>query len=156
MSNLAPPGPGQAVEAMPSSEDRIVAAVSYLSWFVGMYLIVPVAVFFWARERSRFVTYHAIQAAVLALLMAVAAGVAAVGYFFVVMAGAMIGVAVGAELAFLLGAAAFVLLVLVLPAIATLYSAWCAFHGDTWRIPLIGRIADRVLAASDERMEGKP
>lgn len=156
MSNLAPPGPGAAVAESPSSEDRMVAAVAYLSWFVGMYLVVPVGIFFWARDRSRFVTFHAIQAAVLALLMAVAAGVSTVGYFFVIMAGAMIGVTVGAELAFLLGAAAFGLLVLVLPAIATLYSAWCAFHGDTWRIPLISWIADKVLAASDERMEGKP
>ena len=155
MTNLTPPGPGQTVTAQPSSEDRMVAAVAYLSWFVGMYLVVPVGIFFWARDRSRFVTFHAIQATLLALMMAVAAAVSTVGYFIVMIVAALIDAAVGAELVFLLGGAFFVTVVLLLPAIAALYAAWCAFHGDTWRIPLIGWLADRVLAASDERLEGK-
>ena len=155
MNPLTPPVPGQTVAAPPTQEDRMVAAVSYLSWLVGMYLVVPIAIFFWARDRSRFVSFHAIQATVLGLMMAGAAAVATVGYFIVLMVAAMFGAAVGAELAFLLSGAAFVVLVVLLPTIATLYAAWCAFHGDTWRIPLIGRLANRVLTASDERMEGK-
>jgi len=133
----------------------MVAAAAYLSWFLGMYLVVPVGIFFWARDRSRFVTFHAIQATILALMMAGAAGVASVGYLLVVMVAAMIGAAVAAELAFLLAGVGFVLLVVVLPALAACYAAWCAFHGDRWRIPLIGRLADRALRASDKRLEGK-
>lgn len=46
----------------PSQEDRLLAAASYVSYFTGFWLIVPIAVYVYRREKSRFVAHHAIRA----------------------------------------------------------------------------------------------
>jgi hypothetical protein len=58
--------------------DLLLAALAYLSLFLGLWLIAPLAVYLVRREGSRFVAHHAAAAALLHLA-AVPLGVAALG-----------------------------------------------------------------------------
>lgn len=61
----APPGPPSAPV---SSEDRLLVAFVYLSYFTGFWLVVPALVYAFKRDTSRFVTHHALRAVIVHLL----------------------------------------------------------------------------------------
>lgn len=63
--NAAPPGqPSTQI----SSEDRLLVAFMYLSYFTGFWLVVPALVYAFKRDTSRFVAHHALRAVIVHLL----------------------------------------------------------------------------------------
>lgn len=66
MTNPTPPqGPAPTTPETPSNEDRMLAAISYASYFTGFWLIVPIVIYLYRREKSRFVAHHALRAVLL-------------------------------------------------------------------------------------------
>ncbi|MBK8258817.1 MAG: DUF4870 domain-containing protein [Polyangiaceae bacterium] len=66
-----PPGsppPTAPAESTPSQEDRILAALSYLGYFLGFWLLIPIVIYVLKREKSRFVAHHALRAVLLHLI----------------------------------------------------------------------------------------
>src|SRR5262245_12793426 len=50
-----------------SSDERILAGIAHLALCGGLWLVVPLAIFFYKRKDSPFVAFHALQATLLAL-----------------------------------------------------------------------------------------
>lgn len=139
--------PAPSPVAMPSQDDRLMAAVAHLSFFVGFWLIGPIAFYFIKRKESRFVAFHAMQALV-AHVLSTALGI--LGFMVVVVGMGIAGVAAQKEPAALigmlvlaLGFGAFSIGVAVVNAVAA-YKAWV---GEMWSIPLAGRIARGIIGA---------
>ncbi|MFO0588299.1 MAG: DUF4870 domain-containing protein [Polyangiaceae bacterium] len=65
-----PPGspPPTVSQDQISQEDRILAAVSYVGYFTGLWLVAPIVIYVVKREKSRFVAHHALRAALLHML----------------------------------------------------------------------------------------
>jgi uncharacterized Tic20 family protein len=139
--------------ASPKQEDRVLAGACHLAMFVGFPIVGPLALYFVKKDSSRFVAFHALQATFL--------GVASIPLFVIGYAAGMIGaiafaaaaektknvaVMIGTPIAFLGG---FGLPMLVVCGIS-LYAAYRGFTGSAWRIPLLGRLADKVLEAPVE------
>jgi hypothetical protein len=140
---MSPPAPA------PSQDDRLMAAVSHLSFFVGFWLIGPIVFYAIKRHESRFVAFHAMQALVAHVLSAVLAALGAVVFF---VGAGVAGVAAQrqpaalvAVLALAVGLGAFYLSLAVVNAVAA-YKAWI---GELWSIPLAGRIARGIIGADD-------
>lgn len=57
-----------ATPADPSQEDRLLAAAAYLGYITGFWLVVPIVVYVFKREKSRFVAHHAMRAVILHLV----------------------------------------------------------------------------------------
>jgi uncharacterized membrane protein len=38
-----------------------------------------------------------------------------------------------------------VVIVEVLPTLWAIYAAWKAYHGEAWRVPIVGRVAARLV-----------
>jgi uncharacterized Tic20 family protein len=147
-------------EDTPDKEDRLLAACAYLSWVAGLWIIGPVALYFIYRDKSRYVAFHALQAAALAIGISVLAPVAVVVSAAAPVIGAM---ALGPKgqaqslgpfmLAFYLVAMA---LVFVVPMAWMLLGAWRAYHGQRWRVPLAWRVAKRFVEdAPRDRAAGR-
>ncbi len=69
------PSPSSTISAQ---ADRWLAVAAYLGMFVGLWLIAPLAVYLLRRRHSRFVAFHAAQAALLHLLFGLLLTVCAV------------------------------------------------------------------------------
>ena len=147
------PVPAQAPAApplpLPSQDDRMMAAVAHLSFFVGFWLVGPIAFYVIKRRESRFVAFHAMQALV-AHVLSMALGV--VGLVAFVVGVGLAGVAAHAqrEPVALIGVLVMVLVfgaagvgLAVVNAVAA-YKAWV---GEMWPIPLAGRIARGIMGA---------
>ncbi len=115
---------------MPTSNDKLIAAASYLSFLIGLPIVVPALVYIWKRETSPFVANHAKQA--------LGAHVFALGGWLVMF---ILFVAASFSFAQLLVMlyAALCLALFTLTAIAALRVA----DGKAYRYPLIGAIVDR-------------
>lgn len=74
-----PPGPPSPPV---SSEDRLLVAFVYLSYFTGFWLVAPVIVYVFKRETSRFVAHHALRAVIVHLLAIPVFIVSAILYLF--------------------------------------------------------------------------
>jgi uncharacterized membrane protein len=130
----------------PNDVDRILAAVSHFAILGGFWLIVPAAIYVWKRQTSRFVAFHALQAAILAVAVIPL-------WIFSVMVCVAIGVASAAlhlpGLAFF--DTALVAISIVFCGVVTLmmavYGGIQALRGRGWSMPLIGRLARRVVEA---------
>lgn len=131
----------------PTAYERMTAAVAHVSGYMGLLVLGPLLVYFWQRDRSRFVAFHAVQAAVLHVLwvvlwlLAVAlVAVAGIGLAFFKSTG---NDALGCALAIFTGA----MWLGMFAALATwsIRGAWRAGHGSAVGVPLAGRIADRVV-----------
>ncbi len=139
----------QPAERSPSGEECLLAGVAHLALFGGFFVIGPLAIYFWKRAESRFVAFHAAQAIVVSVLALAFGGVAAFALF-----PAMIAVGLGlsraSEVAAIAGVAALYLglcLAGVLPFLLALIGAWRSFHGRWWSMPIVGRVAARMLDA---------
>jgi uncharacterized membrane protein len=125
----------------------MMAAVAHLSFFVGFWLVAPIAFYVVKRKESRFVAFHAMQALV-AHVLAMALGVAGVLVFAV-------GVGIGAVSAQREPAALIVVPVLLLVlgtiavavAVVNAVAAYKAWVGEMWSIPLAGPIARGIMGA---------
>jgi uncharacterized Tic20 family protein len=134
----------------PTSDERMLATIGYLSYLVGFWLIAPFAIYLWQRERSRFVAFHAIQALALHLMLTVAS-MCLGAIFFVGFFGGFVVSAVGSKLlGYAIVAVAMLawLAVLLVPFVWLVKAAWRAWHGERYGAPLAGRVALRVLDAS--------
>jgi uncharacterized Tic20 family protein len=143
-----PPPPAVVAVASPSQDDRLLAAVAHLSFFAGLWLIGPAAIFLLKRKESRFVAFHALQAALVQVVFGVlfAAGLVLMmfGGFAAGLSrseGAMIGVSI-VSMALMLLAPLGVITTHCLFA----YGAWL---GRSWRLPFGARIADAILRADE-------
>jgi uncharacterized membrane protein len=143
----APPAPPH------SQDDRLLAACAHLSFFVGFWLVVPAAIYVAKRKTSRFVAFHALQAAFVQLLFTVIGTVVAVAFLLLAGTAGVLDHAVPA-LAFVLVAIVVAggssLTLLVVHALAA-YSAW---QGHTREIPIAGGLAYRILSADTGAAKG--
>lgn len=134
----------------PSGEEKMIAAATYLLGFVGFWLVGAVLIYFWQRDRSRFIAYHAVHSVILQMTIFLAVMVALVGTIAGVVGTGMIasraawqGYAIGAVLILGYG------FCLLAPIYWTLRGAWIAAHGRLYEAPLFGRLAHRLVDGND-------
>ena len=131
----------------PSQDDRLMAAVAHLSFFVGFWLVGPIVFYVIKRKESPFVAFHAMQALV-AHVLSTAFAVAGAVAFFVCMGLAGLAAhhdpaALVTVLVLALALGALYLGLAVVNAVAA-YKAWV---GEAWPIPIAGRIARGIIGA---------
>jgi len=142
-----PQNPPPVAPAAPVQEHRLIAACAHLSFLSGFWFVAPLAIYAWKRRESRFVAFHAMQAAVLHLFFFV-------GYMmiFVMFMGTMFA-AMGAG-----GGPGVFPFVMFVPMMGMMmsffvlfgvhaYAAYRAWEGNSWSIPVVGRIARRICDA---------
>lgn len=127
-------------------DDRLLAGLAHLAFLGGFWLVAPVAIYVLKRKESAFVAFHALQATFLALA-AIPLTIAA----WIVLTAATFG---GALLAGERLAPAFAfgwMFALVLPglcvAMVSLVAGVRAMRGESWSIPVLGRLARQGLTA---------
>lgn len=146
MPDIAPV-PAANTSMLPQ-EDRLLAAISHLSFFTGFWLVAPIAVYIAKRKESRFVAFHALQAVLLQVLFG---AISIVGALVFVVLGVIAG---------LIHSPALVAVVTIVPLLAfalgclglcTMHAvaAYAAWQGRTWTIPIAGRIAGGILGADE-------
>jgi len=151
MSDLAPVPATAAL--MPPQEDRLLAAVSHLSFFTGFWLVAPIAAYVIKRKESRFVAFHALQAALLQVLFGASTIVGAIVFVVLgVIAGLSHSPALVAVITIvpILGLAAAGLALCAVHAVAA-YAAW---QGRSWTIPIAGRLAAGIMGADEGAAKG--
>jgi uncharacterized membrane protein len=142
--------PDTPQEPSADDQDRVLAALSHFSILGGFWLVVPLAIYFVKRESSRFVSFHALQAALLAIA---AIPIGFVGTFAIaavtVLSGALLGR--GDFGGFALVPTAVVLLGIFFTGALIVLLAVCggikALRGERWSMPILGPLAERVVAA---------
>jgi uncharacterized Tic20 family protein len=140
------PAPTAAQPAI-SQDDRVLAGCCHASMFVGFPVIGPLLVYAIKKDSSRFVAFHALQAAI-AHVSIVPLMIA--GYVFGVCFTLGMGAVLGENSLFLplgmMGAwgIGFCLPWFFVMAIS-LYAAYRAFSGHAYRIPIVAGIVDRIL-----------
>jgi uncharacterized Tic20 family protein len=144
MTEAAPP---VAATAIPNQEERVLAGISHLAFMTGFPIIGPLAIYFFKKDASRFVSFHALQATFLAI-----GAIPATFVIWIVAMAIEIGLAVTfkpLELAPLFGLAwiATIGLPFALFFLVSLVAALKAFHGQTWSIPVVGGLAKSILDA---------
>jgi uncharacterized membrane protein len=153
MTNVTPAAPAQSALAAPrppTQDERLLAACAHLSFLTGFWLVAPIAIYAVKRKESHFAAFHGLQAAVAHVLF----GVLMMGGFLAfLVVSAIVGVAASSrhELAPLLGLIPlFGLVGGVFGLFAVhLYAAYAAWGGESWSIPIAGRIA-RAVQNADE------
>jgi len=148
-----PQSPSPVTPPAHSQESRLLAACAHLSFLVGFWFVAPIAIYVIKRKESRFVAFHAMQAAVLHLLFwvgsAVATGLVMVGSIIL---GVSFHANHGAEIAFsFVALSPFLIFGLGMMAILGIgaWAAYSAWEGNTWSIPIAGGIARRIIAHDD-------
>jgi uncharacterized Tic20 family protein len=133
---------------MPSQEDRLLAVVSHVSFLVGFWLVVPIAVYAIKRKESRFVAFHALQAAMVQVLFGATMTVGAV---LVVVVGVAAGLSRSPVAGVMLTAVPLLGFVGVCAALLGVhaYAAYTAWQGKSWSIPLAGSLARGILGADE-------
>lgn len=137
-----------AAAPAPSTEERLLGAASHLLLFMGFWVIGPMVLYFWQKERSQFVAFHAVQATLTAVLMLLVGSTIGIVFFVGAIATSVVIDQAGGRDFIGLGILLFMLVVMLLAALPTLwalYAAWKAYHGECWRIPIIGRLARRLV-----------
>ncbi len=151
MTNVAPVFRlASAPNKMPPQEDRLLAAAAHLALFTGLWLVAPMAIYVIKRKESHFAAFHGLQAAIAHVLFSM---VMTGGFFAFLVVTAVIGVTAAShhEVGALFGLipllgllAGFSGLMIVL-----VYAAYAAWRGESWSIPIAGRIA-RAIQNADE------
>jgi uncharacterized Tic20 family protein len=141
------PAPSPAAQPAISQDDRMLAGCCHASMFVGFPVIGPLMVYAFKKDSSRFVAFHALQAAIthvsiVPLMIA--------GYVFGLAVTLGVGAALGENSLFFpfgimgtwgIGFCFPWLLVMGI----SLYAAFRAFSGHAYRIPIVAGIVDRIL-----------
>ena len=139
----------------PNGDDRRLAAAAHLSNVVGMFFAAPAAIFVLRRKDSSFVAFHALQAAIVSILMIglafVLLAVLVIGQFWVDRPGRTGAEALGIVAVFLL----VCLVTLGLPWLWSIIAALKAWGGRHYSIPIAGTIAARFLARDAQRPRGR-
>lgn len=145
MPDLAPV---PATAPMMTQEDRLFAAVSHLSFFTGFWLVAPIAVYVIKRKQSRFVAFHALQAA---LLQVIFGALTVVGAIVFVVLGVIAGVLHSPALVAVLTIVPLLALAAGSLALCTIHAvaAYAAWQGRTWTIPVAGRLASGIIGADE-------
>jgi uncharacterized Tic20 family protein len=148
---VAPPVPITGPAPRPvTQEDRLLAAAAHLSVFTGFWLVGPLAIYAIKRKESPFAAFHGLQAAIAHVLFGV---LTTAGFFAFLVVSAIVGIAAASrhELGALLGLIPLFGLGGSLSGLLLvhLYAAYAAWRGESWSIPLAGRIA-RAIQSSDE------
>ena len=119
------------VERVPTSNDKLIAAATHLSYLIGLPIVIPALVYIWKRDTSPFIADHAKQA-----LGCHVVALAAWFVLFIVFVGAM-SFPIAQLLMMLYGAGCLVVIVL------TVVAAMRVADGKPYRYPLIGAIVQR-------------
>jgi uncharacterized Tic20 family protein len=132
----------------PSGEEKMIAAATYLLGFVGFWLVGAVLIYFWQRDKSRFIAYHAVQSVILQMTIFLAVVLALVATIAGVVGSSILASSSRAEWH---GWVIMVLIIfgygfcLVAPVYWALRGAWVAAHGRLYEAPLFGRLAHRLV-----------
>jgi uncharacterized membrane protein len=144
---MQPPA-AAAPTALPSQDDRMLAAVAHLSFVTGFWLAAPIAIYVIKRKESRFVAFHALQAAMIQVLFGVGTAFFVLACFFLTATAGLSGrhelVALASLVPFFgVFGGGFGLLAMHLVAA---YSAW---RGQVFSIPIAGHLARSIMAADE-------
>jgi uncharacterized Tic20 family protein len=131
-----------------SQDDRVFAGCCHIAMFFGFPVVGPLVVYAIKKDTSRFVAFHALQAtithlSVIPLMM--------LGYVFGFAFTLGMDAALDPRSMFLpfgmigIWGLGFCMPWLVVTAIS-IYAAYRAFSGDSYRIPIVGRVVDRIMA----------
>ena len=132
----------------PSGEEKMIAAATYLLAFVGFWLVGSVLIYFWQRDRSRFIAYHAVQSVILQMTIALAV-VVTIALTFAGMVGS--GLLASSARADGYGVLIMIFVILgygfclIAPVYWALRGAWVAAHGRFYEAPLFGRLAHKLV-----------
>jgi uncharacterized protein len=145
------PGPAEI-----SQEDRVLAGIAHLSVFIGFPVVAPLVIYAIKKDQSRFVAYHALQAAITHISVFPLTIVGAV-------LGGIVSIAGGALLAHaspfaFFGMFGFWYLGAMLPwllvALVSLWAGFQAFSGNGYRVPIASGIVDRIMAPAAPPRQG--
>ena len=144
-----PPLPTAPPTTTLTQDDRALAGLAHASLFIGFPLIAPIAIYAIKKDSSRFVAFHALQAAIAHVAL-----VPLVIFGYVVSFALSFGSAFAFGPNSVLGPIALVfvwIIALVTPvlvvSIISIYAAYRAFMGHGYRIPIASRIALSILDA---------
>jgi uncharacterized membrane protein len=146
LTDIAPVPPD--MPALLKQEDRLAAAAAHLAIFAGFWVIAPVALYIVKRKESRFVAFHAAQAAMTQLIYG---GSMMMGGIVFLVLGVIAGttqnpvLAVVVSLVSIIGFGMATMVLAVVHAVA----AYCAWQGQAWSIPIAGRLAGAILDADE-------
>ena len=135
-------------EAVPSGEEKLLAAATYLLGFVGAWLVGAILIYFWQRDRSRYVAFHAVQSVILQAFIAIAVVVVLATTFAGFLGTAIMSQGSGGPESALIPTAILVAgyaFCLIAPIYWTLRGAWVAAHGRLYEAPLVGRLARKLV-----------
>jgi uncharacterized membrane protein len=131
----------------------LIAVAAHLSFLIGLPLIAPIALYVIKRAESRFIAFHALQAAIAHALFVALVIVAVVLLVPMTILGAASHSVFGRspELAVVAGVLALIPLSLVWFALLVVQTiaAYSAWQGGSWSIPFAGAIARGILGADD-------
>lgn len=141
-------GPGAASEREPTGEERMLAGVAHVALFGGFFFVGPLAIYFWKRQQSRFVAFHAAQATIVTIMLFALGGLA---WIVAIPLSIVVGVALHQSSELVAGIAVgaiyvAALAVSALPLVVAVVAGWRAFNGQRWSIPLVGRAAEKIVA----------
>lgn len=135
----------------PTQEDRLIAALAHLSFLSGFPMVAPLAIYAIKRKESRFIAFHAMQAAVAHAMFCTTALVGGVFFMAVYL---IVDPSLGTPGHHpVLGAVAMIaplLALLMMPLVLLLVqslAAYSAWQGRSWAIPIAGRLARGILGA---------
>ena len=137
----------------PEHADRWLAVVAYLGFLVALWLVAPIAVYLLRRRRSRFAAHHAVQAALLHLLLGplltVCVLLATISGLVAALVVDSTGGGFGVEIFILLGWCSW-LVPAVIHVGLTGCAAWRAFRGRIDTTSRLGRMTRWLLAHDRE------
>ncbi len=140
----APPADAQTI----SQDDRLLAGLSHISLFVGFPVIAPLVIYAVKKDSSRFVAFHALQAAIAhfsVVPLMIAASIA--GFAFSLGMGMILGErSVFFPFAMMGTWGIGFCLPWLLVAAISLYAGFRAFSGHGYRIPIVGGMVQRIMA----------
>ena len=130
-------------------DDRLLAGLAHLAFLGGFWLVAPVAIYVLKRKESPFVAFHALQATFLALAaIPFTIGAWILGMALSIGGALLVGERIAPVFAFTW------MFAIILPglcvAVVALVAGLRALRGESWSIPLLGRLARQVLAAPQD------
>jgi uncharacterized Tic20 family protein len=122
-------------------------AVPYLTCFMGFWLIGPLVIYLWQKDRSRTVAFQAAQAMVLSVLLGVGGFIAFIAYYALIVALSFAGQPDRAVVWTMAGSLQIVVFLasFLVPLATIALGAWQAYHDPTYRMFLAGWIARRFV-----------